>query len=181
MTSPPATTLRDERTATRVAAFVERHQRGLLRWLRALGADDSSADDHCQEALLAALHEGAHGWPQRRAWAWLRTTARNFWRMQLRRERRRPHVGFDEVELAWQAARGDDDGGERALVALRRCLALADERDRDLLDRRYRNGQSRQRMADELGLGEAGVKQALRRARSRLRTCMELRLEHDER
>jgi RNA polymerase sigma-70 factor (ECF subfamily) len=157
--------------------FVTRHHRGLLRWLTALGCDPISSDDHCQEALLAGLHHGVHGWPRTRAWAWLRTAARNFHRMQLRRERRRPTLRLDEVEPAWLCAGGDDDGGDGALDALRRCLDDADERDRDLLDRRYAEQQGRAEMAKALGIGEAGVKQALRRARTRLRDCMEHRLE----
>ena len=173
--TPPAATGRDQ-----LVAFVERHQRGLRRWLLALGADPMSAEDHCQETLLAALHHGLADWPTKRAWAWLRTTAQNFFRMQLRREQRAPLQPLEQVEEAWRAARGDHDGGDAALDALRRCLEQADARDRDLLDRRYADGQGREQMAKELGLGEAGVKQALRRARARLRTCMEHRME-DER
>jgi RNA polymerase sigma-70 factor (ECF subfamily) len=171
MTPPPDT------GRARLVAFVERHQRGLRRWLLSLGADPMSAEDHCQETLLAAMHHGVADWTGRRAWAWLRTTAQNFLRMQLRRERRAPLQSLDDVEQAWHRAGGDDDGGDAALDALRRCLEQADGRDRELLDRRYADGQGRGEMARALGLGEAGVKQALRRARARLRTCMEHRME----
>jgi len=163
-----------------VTQFVERHQRALLRWLTALGADGTSADDHCQEALLAALHEGAADWPVARARAWLRTAAKNLFLMQLRQQRRRPTHRLDDVEQAWLAVSADDDGGDGALERLRSCLERADARDRDLLDRRYREQQGRDRMARELGIGEAGVKQALRRARARLRVCIEHR-EREER
>ncbi|MCK5943669.1 MAG: sigma-70 family RNA polymerase sigma factor, partial [Planctomycetes bacterium] len=120
-----------------LVAFVERHQHGVRRWLLSLGADPVSAEDHCQETLLAALHHHVAEWDPKRAWAWLRTTARNCYLMQLRRERRATTCPLDEAEAAWHRARGDDDGGDAALEALRRCLEQADARDRDLLDRRY--------------------------------------------
>ena len=39
-------------------AVVARHQAALWRWLRALGCEAGRADEHCQDALLAALHHG---------------------------------------------------------------------------------------------------------------------------
>ncbi len=160
-----------------VVAFVERHQRGLLRWLGALGCEPDHAEEHCQDALLAALHHGidrrAHG----SAAQWLRTTARNLFWMRLRQQRRQPPVtALDEVELAWQAVHGDRDGGDAALVALRECLDAADERDRTLLEARYRDVAPRAAMAAAFGLGAAGIKQALRRARARLQHCIEGKL-----
>jgi DNA-directed RNA polymerase specialized sigma24 family protein len=46
-----------------------------------------------------------------------------------------------------------------------------------LLEQRYGDGGSREDMATSLGIGEAGIKQALRRARTRMRLCMEGKLE----
>lgn len=158
------------------ASFVARHLRGLHRWLRTLGCPPDAADDHCQEALLAGLHHGIAAWQPERAAAWLRTAARNLFLMQLRRERRRPTQSLDDAEAAWLAAGAERDGGDAALDALRGCLGAADDRDRDLLQRRYADDEPRAVTAQALGLGEAGVKQALRRARARLRACMELRL-----
>lgn len=157
--------------------FVVRHQFGLQRWLRALGCPPEQAEEHCQDALLAALHEGVHERPSGIAAAWLKTAARNLFWMQLRRDRRRPPVtAIDEVETVWQAVLGDRDGGDLALEALRSCLAAADARDRALLERRYRDDETRQAIAGALGLGVAGVKQALRRARGRLQQCIESKL-----
>jgi RNA polymerase sigma factor (sigma-70 family) len=162
---------------TDVMAFVERHQRGLQRWLRALGCEPGRAEEHCQDALLAALHHGVDARPAATASAWLRTTARNLFWMRLRHERRQPPVrSLDEVEAAWQAVRGDHDGGDGAGAALRECLDAAARRDRELLQARYRDGASRAAMAASLGLGEAAIKQALRRARTRLQHCVEGKL-----
>lgn len=160
-----------------VVAFVQRHQRGLQRWLRALGCDADRAEEHCQDALLAALHHGIDGRDPAMAASWLRATARNLFWMQLRRQRREPPVTtLDEVEAGWIALGGDRDGGDAALDALRDCLARADARDRALLEARYRDGTSRPAMAAAAGIGEAGIKQALRRARARVQACVEGKL-----
>ena len=159
------------------AAFVARHQRGVLRWLRVLGCAPDRAEEHCQDALLAALHHGIDRRPTEVAAKWLRTAARHAFWMELRAERRRPRVqDLDELEGAWLALRGDDDGGDGALAALRLCLEAAEPRDRELLERRYADNLSRTAMAAAFGIGDAGVKQALRRARTRMQQCVEGKL-----
>lgn len=162
-------------------AFVTRHQTGLWRWLRALGCDAARAEEHCQDALLAALHHEVHLLPAEDASRWLRRTTKNLFLMQLRREKRRPKfVAFDEVDAAWEALRGDTDGGEAALIALNRCLLALAARDRDLITRRYERGESRQAMAQALGVSDAGIKQALRRVRDKLRLCVQKRVDTDD-
>lgn len=161
--------------------FVVAHQHALWRWLRALGCDSGRAEEHIQDVLLAGLAQGADGWPQADARRWLRRAAKNLFFMQLRRERRWP-IAIDPaaVETAWQQLRGDDD--DRPLTALRDCLQHLPERDRRAIELRYRERSSRAAMAAALGLGEAGVKVALRRARARLADCItgKLRQEHDD-
>lgn len=162
-------------------SFVEAHQHALWRWLRALGCDTGSAEEHIQDALLAGLANGVEIWPPAEARLWLRRAAKNLFFMQLRRERRRP-IAIDLIDLenAWQKTRGDDD--ERPLQALRECLQSLNERDRLAIELRYRERQSRAAMACALGLGEAGVKMALRRARARLMACItgKMRRENDD-
>ena len=164
----------------RAAEFVGLHQHGLWRWLRTLGCDGAAAEEHCQDALLAALHHGVDGWPTAEARRWLRFAARNFFWMQLRSERRRPpHVPLDELETKWAAIDGDDDGGEAALMALAGCVELLPPRDRSLVALRYAQDLSRPEIGARLDLGDAGVKQALRRLRDRLRRCIERKLGHE--
>lgn len=162
------------------AAFVAAHQRGLLRWLAALGCEPQAAEEHCQDALLAGLHHGVDADEPAVAWRWLRTTARNLYFMHLRRARRRPEVAWADVEAGWQAMQGDRDGGDGALAALRACLERIPPRDREMLERRYRDDASRADLAARVGIGEAGVKQALRRARERVQRCVEARLRQEK-
>lgn len=164
-----------------IAAFVQRHQQGLWRWLRALGCEPASAEEHCQDALLAGLQNGVLLLPEIDARRWLRTAALNLYRMQLRARNRRPAVlPFEAVEAAWLAVRADRDGGDAAAAALARCLEGLPERDRELLLQRYQQGSARAAMARQFGLGEAGVKQALRRLRAKLKACMERRLRQED-
>ena len=162
-------------------AFVNRHQAGLWRWLRALGCDAAHAEEHCQDAILVALHHEVHHLADPDASRWLRRTAKNLFLMQLRQEKRRPRlVAFDELDAAWQALGGDRDGGSAALTALNLCLLALPSRDRDLIARRYEQGASRTDIAAALGVTDAGVKQALRRVRDKLRDCVQRRVNLDE-
>lgn len=158
-------------------AFVRRHQLGLWRWLRALGCEAAHAEEHCQDGLLAALHQGIDRWQPAEASRWLRTAAKNLFLMRLRAERRRPRwTSLEAIESAWATLGGDDDGGEAALRALEQCLKSLPPRDHDLVVRRYHDRESRAAIGQRLGLGDAGVKQALRRLRERLRVCIGTRL-----
>jgi len=172
----------DERTEARAAAFVGRHQRAVWRWLRALGCEPHRADEHCQDALLAALQVGVDGLPADEAAAWLRTTSRNLFLMELRQLRRRPPVVAVEVlERQWQQLRADADAGDAALAALADCVHHLPERERALVEQRYVQQRSRAAMAQQQGIGEAGIKMALRRVRARLRACIEGKLQGEDR
>lgn len=161
--------------------FVGRHQAGLWRWLRALGCETARAEEHCSDALLAALHRDVHKLPFADASRWLRKAAKNLFLMQLRQESRGPRwLAIDEIEASWAAFRGDEDGGSAALAALNRCLLALAPRDRDLISRRYEHHDSRSSIATALGVSDAGVKQALRRVRDKLRTCVQHRLAMDD-
>ncbi|MCK5942357.1 MAG: sigma-70 family RNA polymerase sigma factor [Planctomycetes bacterium] len=170
----------DHAHSSPVEAFVARHQAGVWRWLRALGCEASRAEEHCQDALLAALHDGIDRLPTADANRWLRRAAKNLFLMQLRAERRRPQWhDLDTLEEAWLALAPDDDGADAALTALSRCLLTLAARDRDLVARRYQQREPRAATAAALDLTEAGVKQALRRVRDKLRTCVLRRLDAD--
>lgn len=176
MSAEPAPT----HDASSAAAFVTRHQRGLLRWLATLGCEGHRAEEHAQDALLAGLHHAIDRLPEVEASRWLRTAARNVYFVQLRRERRRPpEVDFDALESEWTRMRADENGGEAARRALDACVDELPALDRELVRLRYEQRSSRADTARAMGLGEAGVKQALRRLRERLRLCVLGRLDAD--
>jgi RNA polymerase sigma-70 factor (ECF subfamily) len=167
-------------TADARGEFVARHQRGLWRFARLLGAANDHADDLVQEALLAALHKQVDARPDPEAAAWLRAAVRNLWRMHLRTQRRRPeHQALDttpELADAAMARHGGDDGsGDAFVAALRQCLETLDGRAKRALELRYAEQSSRAAMASELAMGEDGIKTLLRRTREALFACVQRR------
>lgn len=170
--------------------WIDRHQRGLWRFARLLGARADHADDLVQDALLAGLHKGMHERADAEAAVWLRGAVRNLWRMHLRTQRRRPeHLPVDGAaeltapELATTAIvrhGGDDGSGDDFVAALRQCLELLDGRGRLAIELRYGEHRSRLAMAERLAMGEQGIKTLLRRTRQALFACVQRRLRSKE-
>lgn len=176
-TTPEARPLRSLRRLLELdEELVRRHQKGLWRYLRFLGAGPALADDLTQEAFLALLDDPPEDRGEAAAAAWLRTTGR---RLYLR-EGRRPRAGLEllgdgEVEQTWLALAGRHPPaeGDGYLAALHDCLEPLPERHRQALLLRYADGASRHEMAVALGIGEEGVKTMLRRLRDALQDCVE--------
>lgn len=154
--------------------LVRRHQAGLWRYLRALGADPQAADEIAQEVFLVAWHRQAAGLDDPAASAFLRRTARFLWLRRRRDESRRSLREAAAVEELWtrQCAA---DAGEGYLAHLRACLEELQERTRSALTLFYGDGLERVAVARELGMKESGVKTLLQRARAALRECIERR------
>ena len=168
-------------SAADLVAWVGRHQRAAWRYLRFLQVDADLVDDLLQEALLAAVAEGLPERPDAVVRAWLRTTIRNLWLMELRRQERRPSLGplTDHVlaDAAVESFAVEDGSGDSVLVHLRVCLEQLGPRARQAVQRRYGDGASRTEIAVELELGTEGAKTLLRRAREQLGVCIENRKE----
>lgn len=173
------------------AAVIRQHQAGLWRYLRFLGAPAELAEDLAQETLVAAL--GARIFDSREdpaLAAWLRTTGHNLLRAHIRRvQRQGATVDFSVVESelaerAWQwcTERGKEgaDDGASMLADLERCLQSVGKREHRALTMRYHDGSSREEIGTALDLSAAGVKGLLRRARHRLRVCIERRRQDRE-
>ena len=111
---------------------------------------------------------------------WLRTTARNLFKMQLRK----PRVGIQlaaesELEETWLRLAGREPGraGDDYMVALDVCLQKLEDREQRALMLRYGESASREEIAVALELEVEGAKTLLRRAKARLRKCVAGRLE----
>ncbi len=160
--------------------IVREHQAMVYRYVRYLGAGAVEAEDVVQETFLAAF--GNRKQPDaddhRGMSAWLRAIARNKFLQFCRRERREV-VDSDFVEQAeavWTRDFLADGDGFGYAEALRECLDTVPENQRQALDLRYRERESRQRMAELLRLTEDGVKSLLRRVRAALGKCIQRRL-----
>ncbi len=165
--------------------LLRNHEAEVYRFVKYLGADHSLAEDLAQETFLAAFRSGNPP-PMadaRRRGAWLRGIARTIFLAHCRKQKASPLVVnsqvLEQAEAYWAANyRGDGDLSARA-AALQECLKQTSERQRRLVDLRYRENRSRAEMAKALSLNEEGVKTALRRLRASLAKCIRARLEQE--
>jgi RNA polymerase sigma-70 factor (ECF subfamily) len=160
-----------------LASLVARHQAGVWRYVRFLGADTTEADDLTQETFLALARGGFVERDERQTAGYLRVVARN----QLLALRRRQNREVSTVELeaadsVWAAAAGPDGSLSIYLDALRDCLAQIEGRARQAIDMHYHDHASREAIASQLGMQADGVKTLLRRTRDVLRECVERKI-----
>jgi RNA polymerase sigma-70 factor (ECF subfamily) len=159
-------------------ALVRRHQAGLWRFARALGAQPAEAEDLVQEAFIAAHRRAAEVPSGPAAAGWLRRAVRDRFVDRRRAAARQDRLLLrhaEQLERSWTEADDADDGGPW-LDALRRCLDRLDGRARAILDACYRDGLSRDEMGAAFGLRPGSVKSRLQRIRGALRACVEERL-----
>ena len=155
------------------AAFVRRHQRGVWRFLRALGCPAHAADEVAQDALLLALERHVDDGS---APAFLRQAAKFVWLRRARDERRAAERLAAAAEILWRRDCERDDG-DGLLAALRACVEALPPRSRLAVQRTYGEDAGRSELAAELALGEHGVRTLLQRVRAGLKDCVERRLQ----
>lgn len=165
-----------------LATLVQEHQAGVWRYLRFLGAERTEADDLAQETFLAFAQAQFVERDPRQTAGYLRTVARN--RLLALRRRQHRQVSTVELEAAdsvWAAAAGPDGSLSGYLDALRDCVEQLEDRPREAIDLHYRNGASREAIAEKLDMKPDGVKTLLRRTRELLRECVERKINSAER
>lgn len=158
-----------------LAALVRRHQLGLWRYLRALGARGDQAEDLLQDTFLVALDRLHDDRGDAAVATFLRETARHLWLRRRRDQGRREVLLAEFVEARWRDVAAADEC-ERWLEALRSCVDGLDGKAREAVQRSYRDGEDRRTIAQALGMKENGVKTLLQRVRAVLRACVERRL-----
>ena len=155
---------------------IRRHQRGVWRYLRFLGAPPVLADDLVQEAFLALLRKPPTATTDAAVSRWLRRTAANLFRNTGRQPRPGVTLEEAEAEVTWSAFASHDDG-DAAHEALSACVDALPDRMRRAVDLRYAPGGSRRDVAATLGISDEGAKTLLRRARARLGECVRRKTE----
>lgn len=163
-----------------LASLVHRHQAGVWRYVRFLGADAFEADDVTQETFLALARGEFVERDERQTASYLRVVARNQL-LALRRKQNR-EVGTVELEAAdsvWAAAAGPDGSLAGYLDALRDCVQQLEGRARQAIDLHYQERAGRKAIATRLEMQPDGVKTLLRRTRQVLRECVERKLKNE--
>lgn len=156
-----------------LASLMREYQAGVWRYLRALGADASAADDITQDVFLGVYRKPFEQRGRGQTASYLRTVARNLF-FKSRRNAGKV-VSMPELERIgkdWEALAGDGEG-EELVKALKECLSQLEPKPKDALDLQYKEGKQRVQIAEALGMTDDGVKTLLRRTKARLRKCME--------
>ncbi|MGD9635365.1 MAG: sigma-70 family RNA polymerase sigma factor [Pirellulales bacterium] len=165
-----------------LVGLIQRHQAGIWRYVRYLGATASEADDLTQETFLAVARSDFEERDLQQTAAYLRSVARN--QLLVLRRRQRRQVSTVEVEAAeavWAASAGEDGSLSDYLAALRECTDELSGRPRDAIELHYRSGASREAIAERLEMKPDGVKSLLRRTRELLRECVERKINSADR
>lgn len=162
-----------------LAALMREHQAGVWRFVRALGADTSTADDVTQDVFLAVYRKPFEQRGRAQTAGYLRTVARNLFLKSRRKSARLVNMAeLNHLEARWSELAGEDDGAE-LMRALKQCLHELDDKPRSALDLQYKEGRQRVEIAESLGMTDDGIKTLLRRTKARLKQCMEHRLQSD--
>lgn len=160
------------RSAVQIERLVKQHQDGLLRYLRYLGCEENLAQDLAQDTFIAAIEADFEIRDRRSTSAYLRTTARNFYFMWLRRQKKQVAMPDEDLlEAHWNTVELEDEG-DTYKRALQNCLKGLTERARLALKLRYGENASRDQISFATGLEPEGTKTLLRRAKDKLRDCI---------
>jgi RNA polymerase sigma-70 factor (ECF subfamily) len=158
-----------------LASLVREHQADVWRYLRYLGAAADDADDLTQDTFLSVARTPFELRSRGETAAYLRTAARNQLLMLRRRQGRQiSTVELTAAEEVWAEAAGGEFN--EFLDALSACCETLVGRAREAIDRFYRDGHSREQLANEFDISIEGVKTLLRRTRAALRDCVDRRL-----
>ena len=165
-----------ERTDFDPVRLIHDHQKGVWRYLRALGAAPALADDITQDTFLAVIEKPFDDYNQSATASYLRRVAHNLFITHRRREGKVVVVEqINEVAAQWDKWAGKD-AGDSSLDALRDCFAQLSERAKQSLEMRFRQKATRAEIAAALKITEHGAKNLMQRAKKQLRTCVESKL-----
>lgn len=138
---------------------------------RRCGGDRSLAEDVTQEAWLRAIEAWRRNGPPREPVAWLKTTAANLLRNELRASARRERSSAEAPDALAAPAEVERDD-----EVLRQGLERLPHGDARLIEQFHVHGASTRDLARERGASERAIEGRLRRARRKLREFLERRL-----
>jgi RNA polymerase sigma-70 factor (ECF subfamily) len=158
-----------------VEALVQEHQVGVRAFIRAIGVQEAWVDDVAQETFLVAYRK-LHEWdPGRDAGQWLRGIARRLAANERRKGTRRSRLlGGGLADLFLEHTEPDGASPIADLLdAMHACLQELPECGRDLLRRRYADGERTEMLAANLQIRADSLRQKLHRLRLLVKGCVE--------
>jgi RNA polymerase sigma-70 factor (ECF subfamily) len=167
----------DTRVVT-VEALVQEHQAGVRAFIRALGVDAAWVDDVAQETFLVAYRKLDEWDRSRDAGPWLRGIARHLAMNERRKAARRSRLipgGVAELLIEHAEPETETPAAE-LLAALNSCLHELPEPGRELLRRRYADGEMAENLAVQWHTRADTMRQKLLRLRLLVKACVERKL-----
>lgn len=158
--------------------LIQRHQAGVWRYLRAVGASPQLAEELLQDTFVVAWQRDLTDRGNVPVATFLLRTARHLYLKRCRALGRRKEALVDSVDQLWQRT-CESDQGKGWLAALRECVDQLDGRARKAVQLCYGADAvrgDRHKVADELGIKPNGLKTLLQRARGLLRACIESKI-----
>tara|TARA_R110000850_G_scaffold191413_2_gene318328 strand:+ start:334 stop:873 length:540 start_codon:yes stop_codon:yes gene_type:complete len=149
------------------------HQPRLAAYIRSLTADEQASRDILQEANVTILKKSRDFTPGTNFTAWSFRVA-YFEVLTWRRTKGRDRIQLDEslVNSIAETVEVVSTSYDDRLDALKSCIAELPDRQREIIQRRYLNGESVQVIADDLGFKANAASQLLHRARTNLFKCI---------
>jgi RNA polymerase sigma-70 factor (ECF subfamily) len=155
--------------------LVREQQAGIRAFIRMLGVQEASVDDLAQETFLIAYQKIELWDPTREAGPWLRGIARNLAANERRKSGRRDRLlqgGLGDL-LIDRADLKQEPPATEWLDALRSCLQDLPQPGRELLVRRYADGELAEAMAARMRTKADALRQKLLRLRQIVKACIE--------
>ncbi len=173
MVSPVKNSDSPERDSSHFADLMAGNQPRLAGYIRALIGDDQAAKDVLQETNVTLLKKSRDFTVGTNFMAWAFRIA-YFEVLTWRRSRGRDRLSFNNeiVESLAETIEEISPEYEDRLAALRNCLPLLPERQREIVERRYLRAESVQEIAKDLGFKANAASQLLFRARLNLLKCI---------
>jgi len=167
----------DDRIAA-LELLVREHQAGVRAFLRSMGVAPAWVDDLAQETFLVAYRKLDDREEGRDAGPWLRGIARRLAANELRKAGRRSRLIaegladllIDQAESDWGRA------SEEWIEAMRSCLRELPEAGRELLVRRYADGEPAESIAARMRIRADALRQKLLRLRQVVKGCVERKM-----
>ena len=165
------------------ADLVREHQAGLRAYVRSLGVDDIWVDDLAQEVFLVAYRRSADFEAGADYGKWLRGIARHLAANERRKTARRSrliHDGLTDLLLEQPDAKNASESCfTRMIVAMNECVGQLAPHSRQMLERRYAQGENANWLAAQFKMTAEAMRQNLRRIRLAVKECVENKLQGD--